>query len=263
MAHQSISEAAGTAVGWAAAPLFAVTSALRRGRTFHPRGELFHADARVHEDVAPDDLPLARRLEGDAFVRLSDALSKHGPRWPDVLGCAVRFVNRANPDAGPVDDGEQDLLFATIKRPWTMPFAPFTTDTDDFLANDYFGVGSFAIPAAHGESRAWLRLHPERASREPVALPPRPTPSERRRASLAASLARGEATFVLGMAPGPRGPWRPLLRIVLVAEVVDPPALGFDPFRAGRGIRARGFVHALRHGAYAASQTTRTLVESL
>jgi hypothetical protein len=41
---------------------------------------------------------------------------------------------------------------------------------------------------------------------------------------------------------------------LLEAVDVDQDLLRFSPFRAGRGIVPRGFVHALRRGAYTASR---------
>jgi hypothetical protein len=41
---------------------------------------------------------------------------------------------------------------------------------------------------------------------------------------------------------------------LLSVEDVEQDHLRFSPFRTGRGVVPRGFVHALRRGAYAASQ---------
>ena len=230
-------ELIGTTVGWISAPFFALVSALRRARTFHPHGHLFRGHATPDPAVEADDAELAQRLAADVLVRLSDALSKRGARRFDVLGCAMRF------------GGGQDLLFATIKRPWTMPFAPLTTHTGDFLANDYFAVTRFETPF---HRRVFFRVRPLAAARSE-----HPTDPEARRHELDATVARGDAVLRICIADGPRGPWRPLVRIVLEERVPDPPQLAFDPFHAGLGIVPRGFVHALRRGAYDASQWAR------
>jgi len=222
-------ERAGEAMGVLAAPMFALTTALRRARTFHPRGDCADADVTVAHGVPPQHRALAQRLSGNAFVRFSDALTKKKARWPDVLGCAVRFGGDSD---DPAVDGDQDLLFATIRRPWTMPLSPFTTKVQDYLANDYFAVSPFSVPG-------------ERPSRDGGR------PFER-------AIANGSAAFTLGIANGPWGPFAPLVTIQLVSvRLTDPATLRFDPFRSGRGIEPHGFVHSLRRGVYGASQRAR------
>lgn len=237
----------GAGVGWLFAPVFALTSALRHARTFHPTGDCVDAVAEIDRDVPAKYHDLAERLTGPVFVRFSEALTKQRPRWPDVLGCALRFGR----DKSLVEHGDQDLLFATIKRPWTMPFAPFSTHVNDYLGNDYFAVSPFHVT---GVGRCWFRLHPKRtwgrarSNRGSIA----------RRRRLVGDVANGTATLVLGVAAGPRGPFQPVVRIHLVAlRRTDIPAMRFDPFRAGRGVVPIGFVHGLRRGVYAASQHTR------
>jgi hypothetical protein len=272
-------ERAGELVGVLAAPLFAVTSAIRRARTFHPRGDCADADVSVADGVPQQHRALAERLSGNAFVRFSDALTKKKARWPDVLGCALRF-------GGDVDDpaafGDQDLLFATVKRPWTMPFSIFTTKVHDYLANDYFAVSPFSVPtprtARNGPkaSRVYFRLRP--GSKEPGGLVTvesstgpisslrastarsRRSRAEERRRRFERAIANGAAVFTLGIANGPWGPFAPLVRIQLVSvRLTDPSSLRFDPFRSGRGIEPQGFVHALRRGVYSASQRARSI----
>jgi hypothetical protein len=245
-------ERVGVVAGALVAPLFAATSALRRARTFHPRGDCADAIVELVDDVPEEHRALAAGLVGRAFVRFADALTRKQARWPDVIGCAVRFGGNT-----PSADGNQDLLFATIKRPWTMPFAPLTTRVGDYLANDYFAVSPFSVP---GHARVWLRLHPDmsRSVERPSMSRSRQNESVRRRRRLERAIANGAAVLVLGVADGPRGPFRPIVRIRLVSIwQTDPPGLRFDPFRSGRGIEPRGFVHALRRGAYSASQRAR------
>jgi hypothetical protein len=149
----TVGERVGVALGWAAAPVFAVVSWARRARTFHPRGDAYLADV----TPLPGGGALGEALAGFALVRFSGALWKS--RWEhlDVLGCALRFRRREDASTAP-DAGDQDLLLATILRPWTMGLAPFTTDASDYLDNLYYAVSPFDVP---GFGRAFLRLRPE------------------------------------------------------------------------------------------------------
>jgi hypothetical protein len=283
--HEGRSDAiehAGELLGRIAAPVFSLTSTLRRARTFHPRGDCADADVSVAREAPRRHRALAERLSGNAFVRFSDALTKKKARWPDVLGCAIRFGGQAD---DPAESGDQDLLFATIKRPWTMPFSPFTTNVDDYFANDYFAVSPFAVPSlalasstSHDSSqgqRVWFRLRP--ASMEPGGVitiesssgpisslrastsRARQSRAEQRRRRFERTIANGAAIFTLGIANSPWGPFVPLVHIQLVSvRLTDPASLRFDPFRSGRGIEPRGFVHALRRGVYRSSQRART-----
>ncbi len=239
------SSQAGVALGWVIGPVFALTSWLRRARTFHPRGAVYHAWAAQHPAVAQELSPLAARLTGAALVRFSGALWKRAESLPDVLGCAIRLRVCESDDAEPAE-GDQDLLFATIRRPWTMPFAPFSTAVHDYLANDYFGVSPFdaGLPRS-----IYLRLHPVETGHE-------------RRGSrgdrLARAVSRHEAVLDLEASHGPFGPWSPLITLVLQRPArVDSETLRFRPFRSGRGLMPRGFVHSLRVGVYALSQGAR------
>ena len=270
-------ERAGEAMGVLAAPMFALTTALRRARTFHPRGDCADADVTVAHGVPPQHRALAQRLSGNAFVRFSDALTKKKARWPDVLGCAVRFGGDSD---DPAVDGDQDLLFATIRRPWTMPLSPFTTKVQDYLANDYFAVSPFSVPGERPSRDGgrppfvYFRLRP--ISKEAGALQTiepstgpisslrastarsRRSRSEQRRRRFERAIANGSAAFTLGIANGPWGPFAPLVTIQLVSvRLTDPATLRFDPFRSGRGIEPHGFVHSLRRGVYGASQRAR------
>lgn len=235
----------GRAAGWAAAPLFGLVSLVRHARTFHPRGPVFHATVTRHA-TAPEHLhALADRLAGPALVRFSGALWKHAESAPDVLGCALRLRHDRSDSAEP-GAGDQDLLFATILRPWTMALSPFTTNARDYLANDYFAVSPFDVGL---ERRVYLRLRPAHPSSATQG-----TRSER----LARDVEDGRASLSLELAQGPFGPWAPVAAVVLErAAEVDGEALRFRPFRQGRGIRPRGFIHALRLGVYTLSQRAR------
>jgi hypothetical protein len=241
----AVGTALGRAAGWAAAPFFAAVSFARRARTFHPRGPVFHAEVSPHATVPSHLRALGERLSGPALVRFSGALWKKTESVPDVLGCALRVRRTKEETAEPAGD-DQDLLFATIRRPWTMPFSPLTTNRRDYLANDYFAVSPFDVGLEHD---VYLRLHPERHSTTHEG-----TRSDR----LARAVMRGEARLVLEAAQKPFGPWTPVAAVVIERDAaVDGEALRYRPFREGRGVRPRGFVHALRKAVYPASQSAR------
>ena len=242
-------EITGRITGLALSPFTGLISAARHSRMFHPSGVSCEA---VAEPVAAAGAArdVAARLAGPVLVRWSSAWWKTG-EWLDVLGCALRF-SQAPLGAEP-KHGDQDLLFATIQRPWTMPLAPFTTHEHDFFANDYYGVSPFDVPPL---GRIEWRLTPEgapslgRGSRE-----------ER----IAYRIESDSARLFLEWAPYP-GPLKrpvddsflPLLRLRLTGfSEVDQRRLRFDPFRSGRGIEPVGFVHNLRRAAYWTSQRAR------
>ena len=226
-------------------PVFALVSAARGARTFHPRGVTFQALLQRHPE-APHELgALVTRLTGPALVRFSGALWKQAQRLPDVLGCAIRFRNDDRDSIEP-EEGDQDLLLATIRRPWTMGFSPLTTDVRDYLANDYFSVSPFDVGLARA---VYFRLTPIQGSSAKTG-----TRGER----LLQDIEFGRANLTLELSAGPFGPWTPLVVMTLErAAHVDEEALRFSPFRAGRGLSPRGFIHALRVGAYALSQRAR------
>lgn len=239
------SSAVGRVAGWAMAPLFGLVSHARHARTFHPRGPTYHARVSVHVQAPPRVTSVAQNLEGPALVRFSGALWKHAEHVQDVLGCAIRFQRDDRETAEPAAD-DQDLLLATIRRPYTMPFAPISTDVEDYLGNDYFAVSPF--DAGIG-APIYVRLHPVRRSSRSTGT---------RREKLAGDVAMGEPLLDLEYGDGPFGPWFPLATIRLVREAhVDGEALRFRPFRDGRGLHPKGFVHALRVGVYTISQWAR------
>jgi hypothetical protein len=277
--HKETIERAGEIMGVIAAPIFFVLASARRySHVFHNRGDCADADVTVADGVPPQYRSLAERLTGHAFVRLSDSLTVRKARWPDVLGCAIRFGGYVD---DPAIEGDQDLLFATVRRPWTMLLAPFSTNVHDYLANDYFTVSPFyaprtgtAITRPTRGPRLYFRLRP--ASREPGALVSietstgpvsstrassagsRRSRAERRRRRLERAIANGAAAFTLGVAESPWGPFAPLVHLQLVSvHYTEPANVRFDPFRSGRGIEPHGFVHALRRSIYAASQRAR------
>jgi hypothetical protein len=250
---------AGDLAGLALSPLTGTISALRRSRMFHPNGVLCAAHVEPLA-VSARLTGVASALAGPALVRWSSAWWKHGERH-DVLGCAIRFGASAS-SLSPTEDA-QDLLLATIQRPWSMLGAPWTTAQHDFLSNVYFGVSPFRIDVGRqtrgssgaGTDEIEWRLVPEQ---------PSPAGASRRE-RLERALASGSATLRLELATY-HGPWRrpraadfwSVARVVLKhVRDDDPAALRFDPFRAGRGIVPVGFVHTMRRLTYAASQRLR------
>ncbi len=269
MLRALIRERAGETAGSFMAPMFAVGSYLRGARFFHPQGVCYRA--RVEPaDCEARLAPLAERLRGPAFVRLSAALWRRESELPDVLGFAVRFRPG---NSGPVvseqaADDDQDLLFATIWRPWTTPIGPLTTDAHDFADNLYYAVSPFD---ARGIGVLRLRLRPgydggdtgdrkEEPDEMPTIRHASPLP-DRRYADLDDAVRDGRAVFHVDarFSRRPLTGWQPLVRIVLEEAVpIDQQALRFSPFRAGRGLRPRGFIHALRKPVYPLSQVARS-----
>ena len=238
-------ELLGLVSGVLLAPLFALGSAARRARLFHPRGSCYLARA---EPVAVDPVRAgaAARLSGDMLVRLSGGWWKHGLEWPDVLGLALRFLK---PDAtgARAGDGDLDLILGTFRRLWTLPAAFFLTRSDDYLANTYHGAAPFEL---EGVGKVWIRAVPR----------PVPLSGAGRDARLARALEEGlEVVFSLEVRKaGREADWHPLVSIrLLEVAAVDEDALGFNPGRAGRGVRPRGFIQYVRPPVYFLSQRLR------
>ena len=278
------SSPAGLIVGRLLAPLTGALSAWRRARMFHPVGSLFEAVAEVPSEdqsrVTGDSDPegkhmvalLRSRLLGPVLARFSGALWKTGS-WPDVLGCALRF-SRAPDRSSPLAD-DQDLLLASIRRPWTMPFAPFATRSRDYVANRYYGVSPFVVnhvitdrdddvlPASlRIEWR--LKASSEVAANDDAASGPEDAAAARA-LGLQQRTAIGTACFDLSFdaypgclhLPRERRFRRVIVLRLLRPSPVDQEALRFHPFQAGRGIVPAGFVQSARKAAYAASQAAR------
>lgn len=247
----------GLFLGAVLAPVTGLVSWIRRSRMFHPRGLLFAAEVEVLASEGTE-LGVARRLGGAALVRWSSAWWKRGD-WPDVLGCALRFCELPlGVSAGPKD---QDLLFATIRRPWTLPFAPLATEVRDFLANDYYAVSPFEVA---GLGRIEWRLRAETAStslREDAGVPEIPNRAARLERAVAGGLGAVLLEYAAYRPPhriSDTRSFRPLVRVRLLHRLdLDQEALRFDPFRTGRGIVPVGLVQWLRRLTYASSQRAR------
>jgi hypothetical protein len=214
---------------------------------FHPEGWTFAGQA---TPLAPDGAlgDLAERFDGRVLVRCSAALWRGGREHLDVLGFALR-VRRGAGDA--LDEtpriGDQDLLFATVRSPFTMMVSPLFTDATDFVGNRYWAVSPFAAVG----SRYELRL-------SPIDPPPRAPLPEPRASRLLAAVAAGRAQWLLEARETWTLRWQPIARIALERQAtIDQTALQFDPFRTGLGVEPVGVVHAIRRAAYAASQAAR------
>jgi hypothetical protein len=238
---------AGTAFGTLLAPVAGAVAWARRARVFHPEGAVYAAEV---SPAGADLTGVGQRLAGPALVRLSTAVWRGGREWIDVLGCAVRFRRIASQSAD-AEPGDQDLLLATVRNPWTTLLAPLTTQQHDFLRNDYYAVSPFAVDGV--ARRVKLRAVTRREGTGVLA----PGPGLSRGERLDLDVRDGRAVFELQAKLG-RDEYLPVARIALRERVaVDQEKLRFSPFRDGRGIRPRGFVHALRLGTYSASQLLR------
>jgi hypothetical protein len=72
------------------------------------------------------------------------------------------------------------------------------------------------------------------------------------------ALARGEASLRLELRLRGRKEWAQVAQVRLLERVrVDQQALRFSPFRNGKGLTPRGFVHGLRRATYLVSQLAR------
>jgi hypothetical protein len=244
----SFSEELGRIVGALWAPAVRVGAALRHARLFHPEGVTYRAEVKP---ITPREslMPLASRLAGPALVRLSTALWRGQREWPDILGLAVRLRSDESITEEP-SAGDQDLLFATVRSPWTLGLAPLSTDTHDWLENDYYAVSPFQV---EGLGQAKLRVVASHAD----------APGQSRVERIEAARQAGQARFTLEirLARGASaGRWYPIAELRLLEQVeLNPATLRFWPFRAGRGITPVGFIHALRIPTYRQSQEARAL----
>lgn len=214
---------------------FAAGSLLRNSRFFHPQGLVFSAETANVDGSLP--------LPANAIVRFSGAWWK-SREWPDVLGVTIRFRETAITDENSLP-GDQDLLFASFRRPWQMFAAPFFTEYEDFLANNYFAVSPFEL--RDGRIVDFM-LDPGRGHRTQGT----------REEKLQSSVLAGSAILRLMMKEREEKSWKLVARITLLEEVaLDQEALRFHPFRCMPGIRPYGFLHHLRFVTYRMSQRVR------
>ncbi|HKO48286.1 MAG TPA: hypothetical protein VJV79_11210 [Polyangiaceae bacterium] len=165
-----------------------------------------------------------------------------------MLGVALRL--RENESATTcVLSSDQDLLFATIISPFTMPLAPFTTNSHDYLANKYWAVSPFRVGQAR---QVKFRLSPACRTEQ------QPSSGLHRDEALISAVERAPVPFRLEVRHTFQLTWQPLATAWLTEQLaIDQEALRFMPFQNGRGIVPCGFVHALRRATYAASQRAR------
>ncbi|MDQ3298501.1 MAG: hypothetical protein M3619_18100 [Myxococcota bacterium] len=237
-------ERVGESIGRLWAPAIAAISHSRRARMFHPRGVVF--GGRCEPIIGGAYANLGAQLAGRVLARFSGALWKRPLPFFDVLGIALRF----RPGAGAVLDehpvqGDQDLLFATIRSPLTMLASPFTTNARDFFRNKLWAVSPFAV---HEHDRVQLRLVPV----APLSM--RGSRDDR----LREAVARGRARWHLEARRTRTRHWHAFATITFERELfVDQDALRFDAFRDGGGFTPVGLVHSIRKAAYSASQHAR------
>jgi hypothetical protein len=239
----NLRERAGEKLGDLLAPLIAGVSRARHARMFHPDGRTF--TAHVDPLDSAEFGALGASLAGTALARFSGALWRRGFEHFDVLGVALRF--RPTPQVDAIArPGDQDLLLATIISPFTMPFAPFTTNPHDFFANQYWAVSPFEIPSG---LRVKFRLS---------AHPPLPPARAARERQLLAATEQHRAIWTLEARRTFRLAWTPIatLNLLGIADL-DQATLRFSPFNIGKGIVPRGLVHAMRRPTYRASQQAR------
>jgi len=237
-------ERAGVVGGWALAWVTGPGAWLRRARFFHPEGVVYLASVTaVGQDTRTR--ALGERLAGPALVRFSSAVWRRH-EWKDVLGMAIRFRSTPVISAEP-DPTDQDLLCATIRSPWTTLLAAIPTRVHDFLKNHFHGVSPFEVDEG---PRVKLRFRAPKQEHHP---------GRTRQERLDRAVDANRAVLTLEMRPLlVFGGWRPIAKVALARRVeVDQAALRFSPFRSGRGIVPRGFVHAMRVATYPASQAMR------
>lgn len=238
-------EILGLVAGAVVAPVAAAGSFVRRGRIIHRHGVLYRAEV-VPEATCGAELDVGQRLAGPALVHFTSALwPLDEARRPDVLGLSVRFRSDAAPSALPAA-GDQDLLFATVRRAWQLLPALLTTNVQSFLWEDYYALAKFDA----GE----LGLVKWR-----IITPRIPGSGASRAQGLEDAVKAGAAVLQLQVrSVRPGALYVPLARIRLLERVaVGEEALRFSPFRAGREIVPRGFLSSLRILPYAASQLAR------
>ena len=241
-----VREQLGAAIGQWMAPVVGTIARLRRGRMFHPEGQVFAGVLEGQIETGPYAELLAR-LGRTALVRLSPALSRTEREVLEVLGIAVRF-HRGHKVGVKAVATDQDLLFATIPSVLALGISAFTTNAHDFLANRYYAVSPFEFGGDHRiEVRMTPRVHGVKEGK--------------RAARLEAAVAAGEAVFALEMRKTLTLKWQQVATLRLTKPLdVDQAELRFDPFHDGAGLQPVGVIHAIRKAVYAASQRARALV---
>ena len=212
---------------------FALLSAARRARVFHPVGVAFEAVLTI--DKAAPPIGTLERGDHRAIVRLSRGVGLPEP-MPDILGIAVKL-----PDVDGYG-GDQDFLLVTsghppVLRHLLLPARRFTGQT-------YSSVLLFRV----GTERVLFGLEMVDVDRS-LSLD-----------ELRATDDASDVSFILTMAP-PAAPWAGIGELRLGARIPDKAAedLRFDPWNDAAGIRPVGALNAWRSAAYPLSQRGRQL----
>ena len=213
--------------------LFSALARLRSARPFHPVGRSFTATLTPIVGQGPDFLGVDAR---PALVRFSNAAGLP-PRFPDVLGLAVRIPDGAGPGR------PQDLLLSSSSDPPVLrhllcPARGFSTPRYSSLLLYRHGGALELIGARY--------RHP--SPRHPLRL-----------ADLDRAAAEEALTFTLDRCT-PTGAWRPfaLLQAHTRLSPTDSRRLRFHPWNTAVQLRPVGVINHLRAPAYEASQRTAT-----
>jgi hypothetical protein len=247
-----IQEFIGRVMGATVAPFALVGSLVRRKRILHPNGVVYRAEVR---SIAQGGQlgQLGQRLAGTALVRLSGALRAwpQGKRGPDLLGVAIRFRSHHDVTAKSLP-GDRDLLLATASSMPALVIAPFRTNVNDFLANEYYTLLPFEL---EGAGKVFLRLVPTQEA---------PAGADRRE-RLALAVARHDAVLRLEIQVKALGePWLPVAAIDLRERLdLEDGELRFDPGSSTMGLVPSGVLQWLRPAVYAASHLGWRLTRGL
>lgn len=237
-----IRESIGAALGALLTPVAAIGARLRGGRVLHPTGTVCAAEL-VAAAEEPALAELARRLAGAVVVRMSGALWRDVDA-PELLGAALRLRGERALEPG-VDARDQDLLFATMRTPWALPLAMWTTDHHDYLRNVYYTVG-YLDAGALGPVE--LRLVPL-----PTAAMTGP-----RGERLEEAMVAGQARMRLELRRAGERQWQIVGELRLRGRLeIDEPALCYSPYHTGQDLQPRGLLHAMRGPTYRAGQAAR------
>lgn len=246
-----IAEALGRAIGGVLSPLAFEGSLIRGARVLHPSGVVYRAEVRGLARTGTMG-KLARRLDGEALVRLSGALYRQERLLPELLGVAVRLRRQGMEQSAAAQADDQDLLFTSSRSVLQLPLATITTNSKDFLANDYHAMLPFFVSGI-GEIK--LRL----------ASPEVRTTGRDRLEKLERAVEARLAVFRLEARLNERGErWEPVVSIELREKApISQQELGFSPTRDGRGLRPVGLLNGVRVAVYPASQLGRQIAKGM
>jgi hypothetical protein len=143
--------------------------------------------------------------------------------------------------------GDQDLLFATVLAVPLLPLAPLLTRAGDYLGNRYYAVAPFE---AQPVGRVRFRLTPLTRSRA----------GDSRAQRLQHTLKEAPIELALEYRRDERGSLYEPLCLLTLAHTLElgQNALRFAPFRTGRSVQPRGFLHHVRRPVYETGQRVRT-----